>query len=84
MSTARHACALTSASSVKSIQGHSRALRRRAAAANIVYGANIPAPLATPRDRSENPGVGGSIPSLPTSFLGTHRTLSSGNSYCLV
>ena len=54
---------------VESRQGHSRAFestRGRKTEANSFRTASTSASLATPRDRSENPGVGGSIPSLPT------------------
>ena len=54
---------------VGDIQEHSRLLRHKEAEANISYDANTSVPLWIPRDRSENPGVGGSIPSLPTSFF---------------
>jgi len=50
--------------------------------ANTPYEASTSALLAIPRDRSENPGVGGSIPSLPTStYTSFHGARGSG---CLV
>jgi hypothetical protein len=46
---------------IEGIQEHSRALRRRQPKPNVAREACISALLARTRDRSENPGVGGSI-----------------------
>jgi len=56
---------------IEGIQEHLGALRRREPEANIARDACTSALLAKTRARSENPGVGGSIPSLPTSFSAT-------------
>jgi hypothetical protein len=55
-------------------------LGRRKTEANSFGTASTSAALALPRDRSENPGVGGSIPSLPTRFF---ASLHAGGSMTL-
>ncbi len=54
---------------VEGIRGHSRALRIRDVDPIIAYTTSSFPSLTTSEDRSENPGVGGSIPSLPSSFF---------------
>jgi hypothetical protein len=45
------------------------------------YDTSPSAPLAIPRNRSENPGVGGLMPSLPTISAGCAALLGESSSY---